>query len=83
MLKIKKEKSKNLNRKNINILKTFPDLPNDTYFASGFETQFVLIIPSKKILVVRMGCTRGDTRAESEYEINMYVSRVLKAIPSS
>ena len=32
-------------------------LPKDTYYAAGFGGQYILIIPSKDIIVVRLGYT--------------------------
>jgi CubicO group peptidase (beta-lactamase class C family) len=36
-----------------------PGLPQDAYFMSGHEGQFVFIIPSKNMVIVRTGITRG------------------------
>ncbi len=36
-----------------------PGLPTDVYFMSGHEGQFVFIVPSKKMIIVRTGMTRG------------------------
>ncbi len=36
-----------------------PGLPEDAYFMSGHEGQFVFIIPSKNMMIVRTGITRG------------------------
>jgi CubicO group peptidase (beta-lactamase class C family) len=33
----------------------YPDLPPDTYWADGFEEQYVMVIPSKKLVIVRLG----------------------------
>ena len=33
----------------------YPKIPADAYWADGFEEQFVMVIPSKKLVVVRLG----------------------------
>jgi hypothetical protein len=33
----------------------FPDAPSDMYYADGFAGQYVFIIPSKKLVIVRLG----------------------------
>ena len=38
---------------------TDKDFPQDAYYADGFEGQFVTIIPSRNMVIVRMGCTPG------------------------
>ena len=40
--------------------RSLPGLPTDVYFMSGHEGQFVFIIPSKKMVIVRTGMTRGQ-----------------------
>ncbi len=36
-----------------------PGLPEDAYYMSGHEGQFVLIVPSEDLIIVRLGQTRG------------------------
>ena len=38
-----------------------PNTPKDTFFASGYQGQRVFIIPSKDLVVVRMGITLSNT----------------------
>ena len=35
-------------------------LPRDLFFASGFEQQVLAVIPSKKLVAVRLGCTHSS-----------------------
>ncbi|MBZ5856505.1 serine hydrolase domain-containing protein [Flavihumibacter profundi] len=54
----------------------FPDLPSDMYYADGYEGQFVFIIPSKKLVVVRLGQTAGDW-----FDASGFLSRIISALP--
>jgi CubicO group peptidase (beta-lactamase class C family) len=45
----------------------FPTLPADMYFADGFEGQNIFVIPSKKLVVVRLGLTRKRQYGEMEF----------------
>ncbi len=51
-----------------------PDAPDDTYFADGFHGQRVYIIPSKHLVIVRMGESK-----KGEFDYNKFVSEVLAA----
>lgn len=37
-----------------------PGLPEEAYYMSGHEGQFVLIVPSAELIIVRLGQTRGQ-----------------------
>ena len=39
--------------------KYIPDVPDDAYLMAGHEGQYVLIVPDKRLVVVRTGMTRG------------------------
>jgi CubicO group peptidase (beta-lactamase class C family) len=36
-------------------LRKYPELPTDAYWADGFEEQYVMVIPSKKLVIARLG----------------------------
>lgn len=42
--------------------RTWPDLPADTYSMNGFQGQRVIIIPSKQMVVVRLGFSSNPNR---------------------
>ncbi len=42
--------------------KSFSNLPNNTYYLSGFEGQNVVVLPDQELIVVRMGLTTRGPR---------------------
>lgn len=42
------------------------DLPKDIFHTSGFESQYVFIIPSKDLVIVRLGLTKDEKNFEEE-----------------
>ena len=52
-------------------------VPKDTYWPAGFMGQVTMIIPSRKLVVVRMGPSPGDVYPY----LNEAIGRLLKAIP--
>ncbi len=46
--------------------RTWPGLPADTYSMNGFQGQHVIIIPSKELVVVRLGFSAGPNRGIEE-----------------
>lgn len=53
----------------------YPHAPVDMFCADGYEGQNVFIIPSKSLVVVRLGLTHG------KYDADGFLANVLKAIP--
>ncbi len=53
----------------------FPSVPADMFYASGFEGQDVFIIPSKKLVVVRLGLTRSG-----DYGADQFLKEIISSI---
>jgi CubicO group peptidase (beta-lactamase class C family) len=64
-----------LNRGGADGERPYPRLPRDIYFAHGHEGQFVVVVPSARLVVVRLGITQGD----GEFPFEEFVARVLAA----
>jgi hypothetical protein len=55
--------------------KRFADVPNDMYLMDGFEGQCVVMVPSKNVVIVRLGLSQ-----KREFDTNKFVSEVLGAL---
>lgn len=55
--------------------KLFPDLPNDAFYAGGFEGQWVLVIPSHNLVNVMLGYT-----PKGEISINDFAAEVIDIV---
>lgn len=55
----------------------YPDLPTDLYECSGFEMQKVTVIPSREVVIVRL----GQTIDRSQWDMNAFAGKVLDALP--
>lgn len=53
----------------------FPDVPKDLYSANGYQGQYVFIVPSKDLVVVRTGLAE-----DPDFDINEFLSELIKAI---
>lgn len=54
----------------------YPALPADMYYADGYEGQFVVVIPSRHLVLVRLGQTAGNW-----FDFNAFVKNILDALP--
>lgn len=53
----------------------FPDVPKDMYSANGFQGQTVAIIPSKDLVIVRMGLVE-----DPDFDFNEFLSDIINSI---
>ena len=56
--------------------KRFPDVPTDLYSMDGFHGQKVFIIPSKNLVVVRLGLTYNS----EDFDFNIWLKEIIQAI---
>lgn len=52
----------------------FPDVPKDMYYCSGYQGQMVAIIPSRDLVIVRMGLTE-----EPNFDFNGFLKGVIQS----
>ncbi len=53
----------------------FPDVPKDMFSANGYEGQYVFVIPSKDLVIVRTGLAE-----DPEFDVNGFLREVLLSI---
>lgn len=53
----------------------YPDAPRDLYSANGYQGQYVFIIPSKDLVIVRMGLME-----EPEFDVNGLLREIVSCI---
>jgi len=58
--------------------KAMRDVPDDCYRANGYEGQNIFIIPSKKLVIVRLALEH-DSKAK--LDVNKFVSSIIAALP--
>lgn len=54
----------------------WPNVPQDAYYASGFEGQQVVIIPSLDMVVVRLGCTSD----RANWDVGHFVGLIVEGV---
>jgi CubicO group peptidase (beta-lactamase class C family) len=64
-----------LNTANDDGVRKYPGLPADLFYADGYESQFVFVIPSKSLVIVRLGLTKG-----SYFDEEKFVSSIINSI---
>lgn len=65
----------NAGEKNNPANRPYPNVPTDSFNADGFEGQFIFVVPSKKLVVVRLGLTKTD------FDMNKLVSNIVESLP--
>lgn len=55
----------------------YPDVPRDMYSANGFQGQKVCIIPSKNMVIVRMGLT-----GHADFDFNKLLAEITSSVAS-
>ncbi|MEO8761479.1 MAG: serine hydrolase [Bacteroidia bacterium] len=65
----------NAGEKNNPTNKEYPSAPNDLYYMDGYEGQRVFIIPSKKMVIVRLGLTQHHN-----FEQDVFLKEILSAV---
>lgn len=53
----------------------YPKIPADAYWADGFEEQYVVVIPSEKLVVARLGVSHNG------FDIEKLVTGIIEALP--
>jgi CubicO group peptidase (beta-lactamase class C family) len=56
-------------------LRAFPELPTDAFWADGFEEQTVMVIPSKQLVIVRLGVSHHG------FDFNKLAKGIIAALP--
>ena len=56
----------------------YPDAPKDIYFCNGYQGQQVVIIPSKEMVIVRMGLTEYP-----DFDFNSFLSNISKSVTTT
>lgn len=55
----------------------YPDVPKDLFSANGYQGQYVFIIPSRELVIVRTGLAESP-----DFDINTFLKMVIHAVKS-
>lgn len=58
-------------------IRKYPTLPLDAFWADGFEEQYVMVIPSKKLVIVRLGVSHHG------FDFTSLATEIINALPES
>ena len=53
----------------------YPDCPADLYCADGFESQYIFVVPSKNMVIVRLGLTQHNN-----FDADHFAQKILSAV---
>jgi CubicO group peptidase (beta-lactamase class C family) len=54
-----------------------PNVPEDAYYADGFQGQRVIVVPSRRLVLVRFGATSR----RSAWDTDAFIADVIRALP--
>ena len=60
----------------LNAGSALPDVPTEVFSLNGFQGQRVFIVPSKDLVIVRLGLTYTS----GDFDFNQYVSEIIEAV---
>ncbi|CAF1408487.1 unnamed protein product [Adineta steineri] len=67
----------NTGKNNDSSIRKFPNVPTDMFYFSGFDGQSVFIIPSEKLVVVRLGLTKAP---DGNYGADQFLKEIVSSI---
>jgi IMP dehydrogenase/GMP reductase len=58
-----------------------PGLPENVYYMAGHEGQYVIIVPDKNAVIVRLGLTRGAVPIEVAGPVVSQLANAISDLP--